>query len=93
MSNNPDRAIPIEGWPMTRPVQEWTPKWIGPARIVKTRSETTPFTVEEYFNGDLFVCDDNLISVARFDAAYREFAEEMRDRLNIRHLAQQGEGS
>lgn len=50
---------------------------------------TPPFSVEECADGTLQVIDmrDRLI-MAHFRRDMREFAEEMRDRLNVRALTQ-----
>lgn len=45
-----------------------------------------PFTIEIEFDGRISVCDSDVNALATFDPEYRDFAEEMRDRLAMREL-------
>jgi hypothetical protein len=47
-----------------------------------------PFTIETEFDGRISVCDGDVNPLATFDPEYRDLAEEMRDRLTIRRMAQ-----
>lgn len=47
-----------------------------------------PYDIHVEFDGRLSVCDGALSVLATFEPEYREFAEDMRDRLTVRRLAQ-----
>jgi hypothetical protein len=51
------------------------------------REQLVSYTIETEFDGRLSVCDGDVNVLATFDPDYADLAEEMRDRLTIRHLA------
>ena len=48
------------------------------------------YTIEVEFDGRLSVCDEKVNVLATFAPELRDFAEEVRDRLIIRRLAESG---
>lgn len=58
-------------------------------RVLTGYPSDPPYTLEAEFNGDISVCDAEVNVLATFKKEFRDFAEDMCDRLIIRHLVSQ----